>query len=238
MSFSNQSNTENQTPDLFSTPSRKKSVSMLQGYDGASFTFSPGRTRSTRRRAKGVPLPKDLHLAQVEERLNLSKEVPITPTQVQEMRGENEVLASKISQMALDLEKQRQAVLALERDCESKDRDLKTSENESTLLKKENSILNQRIKLLTGRSEEINSMPLKDLRKVYKQLQDGMYEMKKAMEQRTTTSHICIACQERERNIVLLPCKHLCLCSACSPAVRDKCPLCRTEIQEHLKIFS
>ncbi len=41
----------------------------------------------------------------------------------------------------------------------------------------------------------------------------------------------CIVCLSAERNVLLLPCKHLVLCSACAAKV-SVCPLCRSVVQD------
>jgi hypothetical protein len=63
--------------------------------------------------------------------------------------------------------------------------------------------------------------------------------------------HLCVACFESERDAVLLPCKHLCLCSPCvavmaafyhrSPAAAEAgaaalfhCPLCTAAVLDVL----
>ena len=41
----------------------------------------------------------------------------------------------------------------------------------------------------------------------------------------------CVVCFSAERNVLLLPCKHLVLCSACASKV-SACPMCRTAVQD------
>ena len=50
--------------------------------------------------------------------------------------------------------------------------------------------------------------------------------------------NLCIICEEATKRVVLLPCKHLCLCSACSKLEQVKdCPMCRTEISDRMEVF-
>lgn len=52
-------------------------------------------------------------------------------------------------------------------------------------------------------------------------------------------SRFCVICQERDRSIVLIPCRHLCLCATCSErADLSRCPICRANIQSKLEIFN
>jgi len=40
----------------------------------------------------------------------------------------------------------------------------------------------------------------------------------------------CVICFENERNMVFVPCGHLCACETCVPTLRDNlCPICRKE---------
>ncbi|KAJ8458875.1 hypothetical protein OPV22_031801 [Ensete ventricosum] len=41
-------------------------------------------------------------------------------------------------------------------------------------------------------------------------------------------SRLCRFCQEREPSVLLLPCRHLCVCAACGPAV-VACPICNCD---------
>eukprot|EP01038_Epipyxis_sp_PR26KG_P005914 gene5914-8157_t len=55
-------------------------------------------------------------------------------------------------------------------------------------------------------------------------------------------TRLCCICLENLKCVVLLPCKHLCLCEDCSPLNSMKntlqsCPICRQSIQQSIKVF-
>jgi hypothetical protein len=48
----------------------------------------------------------------------------------------------------------------------------------------------------------------------------------------------CVVCHENQRDTVIVPCNHLCLCSACSTvALLKECPMCRKKIEKLQKIY-
>ncbi|XP_066138439.1 E3 ubiquitin-protein ligase RNFT1-like [Euwallacea fornicatus] len=54
------------------------------------------------------------------------------------------------------------------------------------------------------------------------------------------TDKDCVICQERVKCILLLPCKHVCLCEECSEKMKDykdECPICRSYIMDAMKIY-
>lgn len=58
----------------------------------------------------------------------------------------------------------------------------------------------------------------------------------------TNTEKYCVVCQEHAKNVLLLPCKHLCLCRHCELMIRryddtDRCPVCRTHVEETMMVF-
>lgn len=49
----------------------------------------------------------------------------------------------------------------------------------------------------------------------------------------------CVICMSERRNTMVLPCRHLCLCTECANALRTqthKCPICRIDIQSMLTL--
>ncbi|AAK85597.1 IAP-1 [Epiphyas postvittana nucleopolyhedrovirus] len=47
----------------------------------------------------------------------------------------------------------------------------------------------------------------------------------------------CKICLERQRDTVLLPCRHFCVCMQCYFALDNKCPTCRQDVTDFVKIF-
>jgi len=55
----------------------------------------------------------------------------------------------------------------------------------------------------------------------------------------TDTGMECIICLDESRKYALLPCGHFCLCENCVARVpNNKCPVCRNEIQDILRIYN
>lgn len=43
---------------------------------------------------------------------------------------------------------------------------------------------------------------------------------------------LCVVCRTNPREIILLPCGHVCLCEDCSDDIVDHCPVCRVPIEQ------
>lgn len=45
---------------------------------------------------------------------------------------------------------------------------------------------------------------------------------------------LCVICFEQRKNVMLIPCKHLCICIGCKNNTKELCPLCRTPIAQYI----
>jgi hypothetical protein len=46
---------------------------------------------------------------------------------------------------------------------------------------------------------------------------------------------MCVVCYDGPKDTAVLPCKHLCACEGCAPALRA-CPICRQPAQGYLQL--
>ena len=46
----------------------------------------------------------------------------------------------------------------------------------------------------------------------------------------------CCVCQDAAHQVLLGPCRHLCCCATCAPALAE-CPICRTPVESRTTVF-
>lgn len=98
--------------------------------------------------------------------------------------------------------------------------------------------LRQQLHIYTGTSDQYGKLTVKDLRTSLKNLEIGISKIRAELAIRSSTGSTCVVCHETDRCIVLMPCKHLCLCSECSQSVKEKCPLCRVRIESKMRVYA
>ena len=70
----------------------------------------------------------------------------------------------------------------------------------------------------------------------------GRFMRRKLQQELTNDSCFCVICLNERKTVVLLPCRHLCVCVSCSKKLRnvdqnETCPICRNEIESLLEVF-
>lgn len=57
---------------------------------------------------------------------------------------------------------------------------------------------------------------------------------------KTDEGRYCVICQERPKCVLVLPCRHVCMCDECSARLQlysNICPICRNNIDETMRVF-
>jgi hypothetical protein len=49
--------------------------------------------------------------------------------------------------------------------------------------------------------------------------------------------NLCVICLDNKKNIVLVPCGHVCICDSCKEKNIKDCPICRTKIENMIKAY-
>lgn len=70
--------------------------------------------------------------------------------------------------------------------------------------------------------------------------QDKLKSLQRQLEQERE-KQLCVVCQDAERSIILLPCRHFALCRSCIEALLERqhtCPVCRNLIYEIIPVYA
>jgi hypothetical protein len=71
------------------------------------------------------------------------------------------------------------------------------------------------------------------------ELRAGMVDP--ASQKAENDENLCIVCEESKKQVILLPCKHMCLCKNCAASCLFKtlndCPMCRAKIEDSMDVF-
>jgi len=99
-------------------------------------------------------------------------------------------------------------------------------------------------------SKNLNTLSFQELEELESLHHDGLWKVAQAkmealqreMEQykhkctQIDDERSCSICQDKQNEVVTLPCRHLCMCNDCAAKV-DICPLCRIKIAERISVF-
>lgn len=77
----------------------------------------------------------------------------------------------------------------------------------------------------------------KEEQRLANELRKSLEESRKERRQRVRDKdlredQLCVVCRTNPREIILLPCGHVCLCEDCSVDIASDCPICRKFIRQ------
>jgi hypothetical protein len=83
--------------------------------------------------------------------------------------------------------------------------------------------------------------PIAMIHSQQQQAQSPNKQAKSPIQKNEDGDRLCCICLQRQKCVVLIPCRHLCLCEYCSDDCRDDllldCPLCREPIEHRLQVY-
>ena len=53
-------------------------------------------------------------------------------------------------------------------------------------------------------------------------------------------SKLCVVCQDAQKDVIFLPCRHMCACTSCARRLVGRlalCPVCRAPIRQRMEAF-
>eukprot|EP01083_Nonionella_stella_P056546 148840_1 len=104
-------------------------------------------------------------------------------------------------------------------------------------LKEETVVLNERLKLLNGSSQKINTLDIGALSELESKLQNGLSRLQKARNALLDRKFNCVVCLDAPKNILTNGCNHIVLCQACETKLVAKiCPMCQKPYQTVKKV--
>ena len=79
---------------------------------------------------------------------------------------------------------------------------------------------------------------LQELQSYERQVKNVLERIEKA-KQELEEEKLCVICRESTKEVLIMPCRHLCVCKDCGHRVElERCPLCREAIAERISVFS
>ena len=97
-----------------------------------------------------------------------------------------------------------------------------------------------KFKPLFGNKEDdsLAHKSLNELQTLERQVKMALDRIEKA-KQNLEEEKLCVICRENPKVMLIMPCRHLCVCEECGHRVElDRCPLCRNAIAERFSVFS
>ncbi|KAL7535400.1 hypothetical protein ACHAXR_006467 [Thalassiosira sp. AJA248-18] len=110
-------------------------------------------------------------------------------------------------------------------------------------LMQERDALKKELAIFSGDDEtELSKKSLAELNKLEDQVLHALETITKAKKLASSNleeERFCVICRENPKSVLLMGCRHLCVCKECGHLdVLVKCPLCREVITERINVFS
>jgi hypothetical protein len=68
---------------------------------------------------------------------------------------------------------------------------------------------------------------------------DGLVEEEDKSDYIENEKPDCVVCFTNPKNVILLPCRHYCICQQCSESIKyhtNQCPICRENVSRYIEM--
>ncbi len=146
---------------------------------------------------------------------------------------------SSVEMMRAQIDMMRDMMGELKREMESMQENIENGESEQEELRAELALARGE-NIPTATRDECDRLE-KRMREILVQIQERRTVLEREEEgsMKVDERRACVVCCELEKCIVLLPCRHMCLCEPCSNhEAMTACPLCRRAIINKFSVFA
>ncbi|GMH51393.1 hypothetical protein TrST_g4603 [Triparma strigata] len=154
-------------------------------------------------------------------------------------------LTRSLDQARLERDKHVNQAAAIRQQSSKMASDLMAAESTCGRLRRERDDLRSKVKELTGMSNYKNKS-LEEMEQIESYLKSSLESVgaakEKLIKERMSTEEekrMCVICQTSPKTVLLMPCRHMCLCQVCSRHNElVKCPLCREKITQKIDVYA
>jgi len=163
--------------------------------------------------------------------LQIILDVPLAPI-TESLRNCNQQLTSQLAQLKQELNLKNDEIRSLQNQLKRKSQDMVAFESVLVDLITENESLKAQID--EGNKKEfllkkIEQNPLTEILEMN-------IEVQKIIQKKSFKCNDCVICLDQPKEIMLIPCNHMCVCSKCSQKVTI-CPICRQQTEQKIKVY-
>jgi chromosome segregation ATPase len=152
-------------------------------------------------------------------------------------------LTTRLNRARLDRDKASNQAKAIRKQSSKLTSDLMSADATVNRLRAERNELRKRLSELRG---AVEGLKLEDVERIEVELSASLKAVGKVKEKKVKEAlvneeekRMCVVCQTSAKTVLLMPCRHMCLCKECSRNnAMDKCPLCRVKVTQKIDVFA
>ncbi|CAD8059237.1 unnamed protein product [Paramecium primaurelia] len=145
-----------------------------------------------------------------------------------------EYINQKPTQLQDQRKSRQQALLQHQQNCILLQYQLQLEQNKVSQLHLDNEMMKLQLKIYQGDLETLKQQNFEDIKKIENQLFNTLKQI--SLYKDSLIQKICVICMQKEYNMIMKPCGHICVCEYCSKYI-DQCPIDKEKITKIKKVY-